>query len=72
MQTRIIDMTKRDSSSFNFIKDSLPTELQSEYEMLVEDYMFAAEIHYGKRFVSYVVLADLIRAGWRRSAEEIN
>jgi len=63
-------MTEKKKDSHESVRDSLPAELQAEFEQLVEDYRFAAHTRYGKRFVSYVVLGDLIRAGWRRSAEE--
>jgi hypothetical protein len=35
------------------------------FDALVEDYKFYASVHYGSRLVSYVILADLIRSGWR-------
>jgi len=53
------------------IRSQLPEHLRQEYDMLVSDYRFAAHVRYGKRFVSYMVLADLIRAGWRRSVDSI-
>lgn len=52
-------------------RNTLPEELRPLFDDLVEDYRFAVHLRYGKRFVSYIVLADLIKAGWRRSAEEI-
>lgn len=52
-------------------RNTLPEELKPLFDDLVEDYRFAVHLRYGKRFVSYIVLADLIKAGWRRSAEEI-
>lgn len=52
-------------------RNTLPEELKPLFDDLVEDYRFAVHLRYGKRFVSYIVLADLIKAGWRRSAAEI-
>lgn len=52
-------------------RNTLPEELWGEYERLVGDYKFAATLRYNRPFVSYIVLADLIKAGWRRSAEAI-
>ncbi len=37
----------------------------------VADYKFSATVHHGRPYVSYVVLADMVRAGWRLSAEPI-
>lgn len=52
-------------------RNTLPEELKPIFEELVEDYKFAVHIRYGKKFVSYIVLADLVKAGWRRSAGEL-
>lgn len=45
--------------------NSLPDDLKAEFDALVSDYKFFADKHHRKPFVSYVVLADLIRVGWR-------
>jgi|GEM_PF-1669055 len=50
-------------------RDSLPEELRPVFEDFVADYRFAATKHHGKPYVSYVVLADMVRAGWRLSAD---
>jgi hypothetical protein len=46
-------------------RDALPEELLAPFDSLVEDYKFYASVHYGSRLVSYLILADLVRAGWR-------
>jgi hypothetical protein len=46
-------------------RDSLPEELKPVFDDLVTDYKFFAMKHHGSRFVSYAILADLIRNGWR-------
>jgi len=51
--------------------DSLPEELRGVYEELVEDYRFSCIKKTGKSFVNYLVLAELIRVGWRHSANPI-
>jgi len=51
--------------------DSLPKELRREFDRIVEDYKFAATLRYNRPFVSYIVLADIIRTGWRRVADPI-
>ncbi|MEA2031715.1 MAG: hypothetical protein U9N55_09015 [candidate division Zixibacteria bacterium] len=52
-------------------RNSVPDKLKPVFDHFVEDYIFACQMRYGKRFVSYVVLADLVKAGWRRSEEEV-
>jgi hypothetical protein len=50
-------------------RNSLPDSLRPVFDLLAEDYRFAAMQHHGAPYVSYVILADLIRAGWRRTGE---
>jgi len=44
---------------------SLPEELQPIYKAMVEEYKFHALKRYGRAWVAYDVIADLVRAGWR-------
>jgi len=46
-------------------KESLPKHLHTIYDQLVEEYIFHTEKHYGKGYVAYSVLADLVKDGWR-------
>ncbi len=46
-------------------RNSLPDNLKPYFDALVVDYRFAATIRHGSPFVSYIVLADLIKTGWR-------
>lgn len=48
-------------------RNSLPDELRPVFDAFVEDYKFAASKHHGSPFVSYVVLAEMVKAGWRLS-----
>ena len=41
--------------------------LRSHYDELVLDYKHYAVIHHNHPFVSYKVLADLVRVGWRHT-----
>lgn len=50
---------------------NLPEELRPVFDQLVEDYRFAATVHHGSPFVSYVALAEIVQAGWRLAAEPI-
>ena len=44
---------------------SLPEELRPIYKELVEEYKFHALARYGRAWVAYDVIADIIKAGWR-------
>jgi hypothetical protein len=52
-------------------RDALSEELRPAFDALVSDYQFYASVHYASRFVSYLILADLVRAGWRASAPSV-
>ena len=52
-------------------RDSLPPELQSMHDEFVEDYKFATIKRFGRGYVAYLVLADLIRVGCQHSADPI-
>lgn len=52
-------------------RNSLSEELRPVFDAFVEDYKFAGTIHHGSPFVSYIILAEMVRAGWRPSAEPI-
>ncbi len=43
----------------------LPEELRPIYRQLVEQYEFLTISHYGRGYVAYKVLADLILSRWR-------
>lgn len=45
---------------------ALPEDLRSMYEALVADYSWATATRYGRGYVAYEALADLVRAGWRK------
>ena len=44
---------------------SLPEELRPIYKEMVEEYKFHALKHYGKAWVAYDVIAELVKSGWR-------
>jgi hypothetical protein len=50
-------------------EQKLPDELKDVYRRLVQDYEDLTTIHFGRGYVAYKVLADLVLAGWRRTAE---
>lgn len=47
---------------------ALPVELRDIFDALVEDYMVSCEarLRDHSRRVNYNILADLVRAGWRK------
>ena len=47
----------------------LPETLRPIYRKLVEDYEFLTTIHYGRGYVAYKVVAELVLAGWRPSSD---
>jgi len=49
-------------------RSSLPDALKPVFDDFVADYKYAATLRHGKPYVSYIVLADMVRAGWRRSS----
>lgn len=64
-------MTEKPSDKQIEARNSLPDELKPIYDDFVADYKYAATLRYGRPYISYIVLADMIRAGWRLSAEPI-
>lgn len=53
-------------------RNSLPEELRSVFDDFVADYRFVATKVHGSPFVSYMVLAEMIRAGWRLAADPLS
>ena len=62
-------MDYKNSAKYIEALNTLSVELKPIFEELVSDYRYAATARHGKPYVSYIVLADMIRAGWRCSAE---
>ena len=46
-------------------RNSLSDDLKPIYDEFVSDYRYAATVRHGKPYVSYIVLADMVKAGWR-------
>ena len=64
-------MTEKPSEKQIEARDSLPDELKLIFDDFVSDYKYAATMRHGAPYVSYIVLADMIRAGWRLSAKPV-
>ncbi len=48
---------------------TLPDELRPIFRRFVEEYEYLTHVHYGRGYVAYKVLADMILAGWRPTGE---
>jgi hypothetical protein len=59
------------SEKHQFARNSLPKELWPVFDVFVQDYKFGATVHHGSPFVSYIVLAEMVKAGWRLTGEPI-
>ena len=64
-------MTEKRTPKHKEARNTLPDELKPVFDEFVSDYKYAASMRHGAPYVSYIVLADMIRAGWRLAAEPI-
>ncbi len=44
--------------------ESLPEQLRPIFRQMVEEYIFLTHVKYGKGYVAYEVLAEMVRSGW--------
>jgi len=56
---------KKKSLKHEEARNALPEDLKSVFDDFVSDYMYAATVRHGRPYISYIVLADMVRAGWR-------
>lgn len=64
-------MPEKPSEKQSETRDSLPDELKPIFDDFVAGYKYAATLRHGRPYISYIVLADMVRAGWRSSADPI-
>ena len=57
--------SSKKSEKYLSAKESLPKNLHLIFDQLVEEYKFHTIKHYGKGYVAHIVLADLVRDGWK-------
>jgi len=57
------------SEKYEQARSTLPETLRPIFDDFVADYKYHATSRHGAPYVSYIVLADMIRAGWRLSAD---
>ena len=48
-------------------REPLTPALRECFDALVRDYRYYAMVHHRHPFVSYKILADLVKVGWRRT-----
>lgn len=58
-----------DSAKFKEAEARLPQELRTVYRQMVQDYEFLTHVRFGRGYVAYEVLAEMVLAGWRPSAD---
>ncbi|NLS91522.1 MAG: hypothetical protein GXX96_04985 [Planctomycetaceae bacterium] len=59
----------RRSEKHEAARSSLPEELRPIFDQFVDDYKFAGTVYHGSPFVSYIILAEMVKAGWRLTGE---
>lgn len=62
--TRNLNFNEK-SEKFLKAKERLPRELHDVYTQLVDEYAYHALQCYGRNWVAYDVIAELVLAGWR-------
>ena len=58
-------MTFEKSEKYQAARESLPVELHEVYRQLVAEYSFQTTVKFGRGYVAYEVLAELVKSGWR-------
>ena len=58
-----------DTSKSKEAEAKLPEELRPVYREMVQQYEFFTHVKYGRGYVAYEVLAEMVLAGWRPSGE---
>lgn len=51
-------------------RESVPEGLQEVFDDLVEDYRYYALTLHVSRMISYAIIAELVKLGWRYSGEK--
>lgn len=60
------------SEKFIKARNKLPEELRDIFTKLVDEYAYHARLLYGKNWVAYDVLAELVKAGWHITEDTNN
>ncbi len=59
------------SEKYEQARNILPEDLRAVLDDFVNDYKFFGTKHYGSPFISYIILAEMVKAGWRPSGAPI-
>jgi hypothetical protein len=59
------EASQNQTPKFLEARNSLPEELRSVYDRMIAEYRFQALKLYGRDWVAYKVIAELVREGWR-------
>ena len=70
-RTRNSHTMRTTSKKYKEAEAILPDDLKPIFNRFVEEYEFLTKTHFGRGYVAYMVLADLVLAGWRPSAERL-
>ena len=62
-------MEFKKSDKFVEARETLSDELKPIFDDFVSDYRYAATLRHGRPYISYVVLSDMVKAGWRLTSE---
>lgn len=60
------------SDKYKEAEATIPEDLKPVLKRFVEEYEYLTTTHYGKNYVAYRVLDDLVLAVWRPSAERLS
>lgn len=58
------------SDKYQEARESLPDLLKPVFKQLVEEYAYHTHVKYGRGYVAYAVLAELVCDGWRPAPKE--
>jgi hypothetical protein len=59
------------SEKYKEAEGILPDDLKPVFKRFVEEYEYLTMSHFGRGYVAYKALADLVLSGWRPSAERM-
>jgi predicted methyltransferase len=65
-------MNQKQSEKQLEVRNSLPDDLKPVFDDFIADYKYAATLRYGRPYISYDVIADMVKTGWRPSARSAN
>ncbi len=60
-----------DSPKYREAEDRVPEHLKPVLQRLTQEYEYHTAVRYGKGYVAYQVLADLVLAGWHPTDETL-